>query len=35
MPKNEIPVKIIFADELPLNQIGKPDKKKVKEMFQK
>lgn len=35
MPKNEIPVSIIFADELPLNQIGKPDKKKVKEMFQK
>lgn len=33
MPKNEIPVKILFADALPLNQIGKPDKKKVKEMF--
>ena len=34
MLKNEIPVTIFFADELPLNQIGKPDKKKVKEMFQ-
>jgi fatty-acyl-CoA synthase/long-chain acyl-CoA synthetase len=35
MPKNEIPVKILFANEIPLNQIGKPDKKKAKEMFEK
>lgn len=33
MPKNEIPLKILFANEIPLNQIGKPDKKKAKEMF--
>jgi len=32
--KNEIPVRILFADAIPINGIGKPDKRKVKELFQ-
>lgn len=34
IPKNEIPVDILFSAEIPLNKIGKPDKKKIKELFQ-
>ena len=33
MPKNEVPVTILFRSEIPLNKIGKPDKQKVKELF--
>lgn len=33
MPKNEVPVTILFGNHIPLNKIGKVDKKKVKEMF--
>ena len=33
LAKNAIPVSILFSSELPLNRIGKPDKKKVKEWF--
>lgn len=31
--KNEVPVAVLFGDEIPLNKIGKPDKQKVKELF--
>lgn len=31
--KNEVPVTILFGDEIPLNKVGKPDKQKVKELF--
>lgn len=31
--KNEVPVAILFGDEIPLNQNGKPDRRKVKELF--
>lgn len=34
IPKNEIPVAIRFAGEIPLNKIGKPDKHTIKELFQ-
>lgn len=33
MPKNEVPVTILFGKEIPLNKIGKPDKPKIKKMF--
>ena len=33
MPKNEVPVKILFAEAVPLNQIGKPDKQSIKKTF--
>ena len=33
MPKNEIPVYYIFADAIPLNNFGKPDKPLIKKMF--
>ena len=33
LAKNEVPVTILFGDEIPLNKVGKPDKQKVKEMF--
>lgn len=33
LAKNEIPLTILFGKEIPLNRIGKPDKKKVKELF--
>ena len=33
MPKNEIPLCILFSSELPLNKIGKPDKQTAKEWF--
>lgn len=32
--KNEIPVAILFGKEIPLNKIGKPDKLKIKTLFQ-
>lgn len=31
--KNEVPVTILFGDEIPLNKVGKPDKQKIKELF--
>ena len=31
--KNEVPVSILFGDEIPLNKVGKPDKQKIKELF--
>lgn len=34
LPKNEIPVGFLFADRIPLNKIGKPDKQQVKKLFQ-
>lgn len=34
MPKNEVPVRFLFAEALPLNPIGKPDKRKIKTMFE-
>ena len=33
MAKNEVPVTILFGDEIPLNKVGKPDKQKIKELF--
>jgi len=33
LAKNEIPDSIIFAAEIPLNNIGKPDKKKITELL--
>lgn len=33
MPKNQVPVTILFGDHIPLNKIGKPDKEKVKSLF--
>lgn len=33
MPKNEVPVTILFAENIPLNKVGKPDKQAVKKMF--
>ena len=33
MPKNEIPLCILFSSELPLNKIGKPNKQTAKEWF--
>lgn len=33
IPKNEIPVSIQFGTAIPLNKIGKPDKKTIKEFF--
>lgn len=33
MPKNEVPLTILFAKEIPLNKIGKPDKQEIKKMF--
>ncbi len=33
LPKNEVPVTILFGDRIPLNQVGKPDKRQVKAMF--
>ena len=31
--KNEIPVAVLFADQIPLNKIGKPDKQTIKKLF--
>lgn len=33
LAKNEIPDRIVFADEIPLNNIGKPDKKQITELL--
>ncbi len=33
LAKNLVPVTILFGDKIPLNKIGKPDKKAVKAMF--
>lgn len=33
LAKNEIPVAVLFGNEIPLNQIGKTDKQKVKDLF--
>lgn len=35
MPKNEVPVSIQFGTQIPLNEIGKADKQKIKELFRK
>lgn len=34
LAKNEIPESILFTPEIPLNHIGKPDKKKITALFQ-
>lgn len=33
LPKNEIPIAVQFCNRIPLNNIGKPDKPKIKERF--
>ena len=32
--KNEVPVAILFGDEIPLNKVGKPDKQQIKTLFE-
>ena len=34
LPKNEVPAEILLGQEIPHNRIGKPDKGKVRELFQ-
>lgn len=34
MPKNEVPEHYIFAKEMPLNNVGKPDKVYIKKLFE-
>lgn len=33
LPKNEVPVTVLFASEIPLNPIGKPDKQAIRKLF--
>lgn len=33
LPKNEVPVSILFTPDIPLNPIGKPDKQAIRKLF--